>query len=217
MGRSGCSCRNLRHPARLVVLTGGPGAGKTAVLEVVRRSFCRHVLVLPESAGILFGGGFPRHATPSGHRAVQRGVFHVQRQLERLAIEEAEAGLILCDRGTLDGYAYWPPPREDYWSEVGTTHSAELARYSAVIHLRTPTSPDAYGRDNPLRIESLEEAAVIDARIAEYWGKHPHQYVVPSTTDFLTKAARALAILREQVPECCRHHVKPFLWDHIHE
>ena len=40
-----------------MVLTGGPGAGKTAVLEVVRRTFCEHVTVLPEAASILFMGG----------------------------------------------------------------------------------------------------------------------------------------------------------------
>ena len=206
MARTGCSCRNLRHPARLVVLTGGPGAGKTAVLEVVRRSFCRHVLVLPESAGILFGGGFPRHPTPAGHRAVQRAVFHVQRELERLAIEEAEAGLIVCDRGTLDGYAYWPPPREDYWSEVGTTHSAELARYSAVIHLRTPPLSNGYDNSNPLRIETAEEAAEIDERIADVWAPHPHRLEVEAAALFEDKLARAIALLRAEVPECCQPH-----------
>ena len=204
MGRSGCGCRNLPPPPRLVVLTGGAGAGKTAVLEVVRRSFCRHVLVLPESAGILFGGGFPRHPTPAGHRAVQRAVFHVQRQLERLAVEEAEAGLILCDRGTLDGYAYWPPPREDYWSEVGTTHSTELARYSAVIHLRTPPPNNGYDNSNPLRIETAQEAAEIDERIADVWAPHPHHVEVEAVALFEDKLARAIALLRAEIPECCR-------------
>ena len=115
-----------------------------------------------------------------------------------------------------DGAAYWSGPG-DLYSAVGTTLSQELGRYRTVIHLRTPTSPDAYGRENPLRIESLEEAAAIDGRIAEQWGKHPNRYLIDSTSDFLTKAARALAILREQVPECCRHHVKPFLWDHVYD
>lgn len=209
-----CDCV-ARHETRRVVLTGGPGAGKTAVLELIRLFFCVHVKTLPEAAGIVFGGRFPRNGRVEIQQAAQRAIFHVQRELESTADAE-NAAVVLCDRGTIDGAAYWNGPG-DLFSSVGTTLEQELARYHAVIHLRTPTSPDAYGRDNPLRIESLEEEAVIDARIAEYWGKHPHQYVVPSTTDFLTKAARALAILREQVPECCRHHVKPFLWDHIHE
>jgi len=39
----------------LVVLTGGPGAGKTAFLEIARRNFCEHIAVLPEAASIVFG------------------------------------------------------------------------------------------------------------------------------------------------------------------
>ena len=56
-----CTCGET-HPRRRIVLTGGPGAGKTAVLELVRLYFCRHVHVLPEAAGIVFSGGFPRDA-----------------------------------------------------------------------------------------------------------------------------------------------------------
>jgi rhodanese-related sulfurtransferase len=88
-----------------------------------------------------------------------------------------------------------------------------MARYDAVIHLRTPTSPEAYNRDNPLRIESMNEAAAIDVRIAEEWSEHPRRFVVEPTEDFLHKAARALALLRSEVPECCRHHVRRFFWD----
>jgi hypothetical protein len=47
------------HDARLVAVTGGPGAGKTAVLELAARSLCEHVAILLEAATIVFGGGFP--------------------------------------------------------------------------------------------------------------------------------------------------------------
>ena len=101
----------------------------------------------------------------------------------------------------------------DLFSAVGTSPAIELARYDAVIHLQTPTSPDAYNRDNPLRLESVEEAAAIDERIASQWSAHPNRFVVEPTDDFLHKAARALALLRGEVPECCRHHVRRFFWD----
>jgi hypothetical protein len=55
-----CSCAAVDHVPRLVVLTGGPGAGKTATLEVVQRELSRHVVVVPEAASILWKGGFPR-------------------------------------------------------------------------------------------------------------------------------------------------------------
>jgi broad-specificity NMP kinase len=38
-----------------MVLTGGPGAGKTAVLELLRHSLCDDVAILSEAAGIIFG------------------------------------------------------------------------------------------------------------------------------------------------------------------
>ena len=84
-----CDCPEP-HPARRIVLTGGPGAGKTAILELVRQSFCRHVQVLPEAAGILFAGGFPRGAAPELLRAVQRAIFFTQREL----VETTVAGRI---------------------------------------------------------------------------------------------------------------------------
>ena len=205
-----CDCRH-RHVPRRVVLTGGPGAGKTAVLELIRLFFCEHVKTLPEAAGIVFGGRFPRSDSPSLRQPAQRAIYHIQRELESVADTE-NAAVVLCDRGTVDCAAYWIG-EGDLFSSVGTTHAAEMARYDAVIHLRTPTSPDAYNRDNPLRIESIEEAAAIDVRLAAQWSEHPRRFVIEPTEDFLHKAARALALLRDEVPECCRHHVRKFFWD----
>ncbi len=107
-----CRCALTRHPARLMALTGGPGAGKTAVLELAARSFCRHVAVLPEAASIVFGGGFPRHDTEPGRKAAQRAIYRVQWEVERLVVEEGEVAVALCDRGTVDGGAYWPTHRK---------------------------------------------------------------------------------------------------------
>jgi predicted ATPase len=205
-----CDCRN-RHIPRRVVLTGGPGAGKTAVIELIRLFFCEHVKTLPEAAGIVFAGRFPRSDRPPLRQAAQRAIYHIQRELESVADTE-NAAVVLCDRGTVDCAAYWAG-EGDLFSAVGTTRSLELARYDAVIHLQTPTSPAAYNRDNPLRVESIEEAGVIDVQIATEWSAHPRRFVVEPTEDFLHKAARALALLRDEVPECCRHHVRRFFWD----
>lgn len=205
-----CDCAE-RHRTRRVVLTGGPGAGKTAILELIRLFFCEHVSTLPEAAGIVFGGRFPRSDRVDLRQAAQRAIYHVQRELESTA-DHANLAVLLCDRGTVDCSAYWAGPG-DLFAAVGTTREAELARYDAVIHLRTPTSPDEYNRNNPLRVESLEEAAAIDARIAAQWAGHPRRFFVEPTADFLNKAAHAMALLRNEVPGCCRHHVRTFLWD----
>jgi len=205
-----CDCHGV-HARQRVVLTGGPGAGKTAVLELIRLFFCAHVTTLPEAAGIVFAGRFPRSNRVALRQAAQRAIYHVQRELESVADADSHA-VVLCDRATVDCAAYWSGDG-DLYAAVGTTRAAEFARYDAVIHLRTPTSPGDYNHDNPLRIESAEEAAAIDARIAAEWTGHPRQFVVDATDDFLQKATKALSLLRQEVPECCRHHVKRFFWN----
>lgn len=198
-----CAC-SQQHARKRIVLTGGPGAGKTAVLELVRQYFCRHVVVLPEAAGIVFGGGFPRGSSAAERAPAQRAIYHVQRELEALADAREEPAIVLCDRGTVDGAAYWPGPGS-LWTAVGSTQQAELARYDAVIHLRTP-GVSGYNHQNPLRIETAAEAALIDQRIAEAWQEHPRRFVVESTGDFLQKVQRALELLRGELPACCGNH-----------
>ena len=200
-----CGCVDVHDPRR-VVLTGGPGAGKTAVLEMVRRSMCQHVHVLPEAASIVFGGGFPRDDDPICRRAAQRAIYHVQRELEVTGSAHNPA-IVLCDRGTIDGLAYWPGPAEEFWSAAGTTAEAELARYDSVIHLRTPAGGRGYNYANPVRTESASAAADIDAQILEVWSRHPQRHVVEATGEFLDKAAAVLTILHAELPECCGSHL----------
>jgi hypothetical protein len=177
------------------------------VLELVKQSFCPHVAVLAESAGIVFGGGFPRRADVKAAQAAQRAIFYVQRELEA-ASESQNPAVVLCDRGTVDGGAYWAG-RPDMWASLETTLQAQLARYSTVIHLRVPSIMEGYNNSNPLRVESAADAQRIDDRIAQLWVKHPRYFAVGPEATFLDKARRVLDILREEIPECCRHHVVP--------
>lgn len=195
-----CNCTRP-HKRKRIVLTGGPGAGKTAVLELARKHFCKHVMVLPEAAGILFSGGFPRTLVPNERAAAQRAIFHVQRELEAIADQRDELAVILCDRGTVDGAAYWPGP-ESMWEALGVERDEELARYDCVLHLRTPPSNN-YDNSNPLRIETPEEAVAIDERIVHAWDGHPHRIIIPSADGFLDKARVALDHLRTELPSCC--------------
>lgn len=201
---AGCEC-DRRHELRRVVLTGGPGAGKTAVLELVRATACRHVRVLPEAASVVFGGGFPRRDGFEERRAAQRAIFHVQRELEALG-EAEDAAILLCDRGTLDGLAYWPGDPSDLWAAVHSSPGAELERYAAVIHLRTPGAGQGYNHGNPIRTESADTAALIDGRITDIWSAHPRLTTIAASADFLTKAEAALEALRAELPGCCQQH-----------
>lgn len=198
-----CGC-TAQHQHVRIVLTGGPGAGKTAILELVRRSLCEHMAIVPEAAGVIFGGGFPRGEQVALRRAAQRAIYFVQRELEASA-EAQNAAIVLCDRGTVDGLAYWPGP-ESLWDSVQTTNELEYARYQAVLHLRTPNAK-GYNHDNPLRLETAEQARAIDARIADAWTGHPKRFVIDAEEDFLGKANRAVAVLRSLMPTCCSEHL----------
>lgn len=200
-----CSCKEP-HQGR-IVLTGGPGAGKTAVLELVRQSFCQHVAVLPESASILFGGGFPRKNADLYRRAAQRSIFYIQQQLE--GCFEGSNVVSLCDRGTVDGVAYWPGDPEELWRVMNTTRQEQLSRYDTVIHLRTPRADNGYNHKNILRTETAAEAAVIDERIVAAWEGHPRRFFVESSGLFMNKASDALVLIRAALPACCRLHPVP--------
>lgn len=206
VGSKTCSCKHQHHSTSLVAITGGPGSGKTAILEMALHSFCSHVGVLPESAGIVFGGGFPRHESDVAQRAAQRAIFHIQEQMEALTVGERRVAVALCDRGTVDGLAYWPGSEQEYWDQFDTTHEAQLARYRAVIHMRTPAAVQGYDQSNVLRIESAEQARALDEKIMDGWSRHPNRIVVESDDDFLTKARTALEFVRQTLPNCCRAH-----------
>jgi len=131
------------------------------VLEMACRYFCWHVTIAPESAGIVFGGGFPRPESLTGRRAAQRAIFHVQRELETIALASHQTAVVLCDRGTLDGLAHWPDTRQSFFEEFDIDDDEELSRYSAVVHVEVPAS--AWGHEkNPIRRESVKQTRRID-------------------------------------------------------
>jgi predicted ATPase len=181
---------------RFVVLTGGPGAGKTAVMEAARQIFAKEVAILPEAASIVYSGGFPRHPTPHSVRAAQRAIACVQAELEHFARDDRKAPVALCDRGIADGAAYWPEGAGSFFASIGMTAAQVFARYSTVIHLRTPTLAMGYDNSNPMRTETALEAAELDRRIERVWHGHPNRLVVPATETFTEKLEQVTALIR---------------------
>jgi hypothetical protein len=183
-------------PMKRVVFTGGPAAGKTAILDVLRRHLHDKVAVLPEAATTLFSGGFPRPHDADGKRLVQQAIFTVQRSLEGIfAIEHPERPHI-CDRGGLDGAAYWPGGLSRFLGAMSTTLDSEYRRYDAVIFLETSAfDPKIYPPENPHRVETPAQARSLDRSLRRIWQDHPRFFFVGHEVKFYEKVAACLLTL----------------------
>jgi predicted ATPase len=185
-----------------IVMTGGPGGGKTTAADLFRREIGARVVVVPESATMLFAGGFPRVTTPDARRSAQCAIYHVQKNLEDVQSALYPERVLLCDRGTIDGAAYWPDGNGTFFDAVGTTEAAELGRYDAVIFFETAAVGGiSIEGGNPARIESNDEAVEIDRRLREIWSRHPRFVVIPHTASFFKKITFALASLESLVAQ----------------
>jgi predicted ATPase len=191
-------------PCRFIVLTGGPGAGKTAVMGAARQIFGPKVAILPEAASIVYSGGFPRHPNPTSVRAAQRAICRVQEELERYVTEEGRALVALCDRGITDGAAYWPEGMDAFFPAIGLSRESVFARYHTVIHLRSPSAALGYNRDNPMRTETAEQAAEIDRRIEGAWSGHGNRFLVPATETFTEKLDHVTEMILAAMPPSFR-------------
>lgn len=194
---AGATTRRFR-----IVLSGGPGAGKTTAADLFRRELGERVVIVPESATILFGGGFPRSGKGDASRAAQRAVFHVQRNLEDVQASLYPDRVLLCDRGTVDGAAYWPDGEDDFFAAMGTTLAEELRRYDAVVFFETAAVGGiSIEGGNPVRIEAQSEAVALDTRLRRLWAHHPRFLLVPHMTSFFQKVTLGLSLLQSLVAQ----------------
>ncbi|TFH14237.1 MAG: hypothetical protein E4H05_09745 [Acidimicrobiales bacterium] len=183
-----------------VVLTGGPGGGKTTAADLFRREIGDRVIVVPEAATLLFSGGFPRPTQSDAQRSAQCAIYQVQRGLEDIQATQYPDRILLCDRGTVDGGAYWPDGAADFYDTVGSTHDDELARYDAVLFFETAALGDhGFESENRYRTESQQQAIELDHRLRALWSPHPHFTVIPHTASFFRKMTIGLGLLESLI------------------
>ncbi|MCK6504606.1 ATP-binding protein [Myxococcota bacterium] len=178
-----------------IVLTGGPGGGKTTAADLFRREIGDRVVVVPEAATMLFSGGFPRVSEPDAAMAAQRAIFHVQRNLEDLQAARFPGRVLLCDRGTVDGAAYWPGEPDGFFAAVGTSLQEQLDRYDAVIFFESAAAGgmEVVEGGNLVRTEGIEQARALDQALRKLWSPHPRFVLVPHNRSFFKKITYGLA------------------------
>lgn len=178
-----------------IAITGGPSGGKTTLIETLVKNLGKRVSVVPEAATILYKGGFPRKKTVSSIQHTQVAIYHTQQQLEEIISIEHSASYVICDRGSLDGLAYWPGDSNAYLEKLNTTAQREAARYNWVLHLDT-ASKDFYDGESIIRTESHHEAVELNIKILTAWSVHPQRIIIPHYNDFLHKMTVCVNIIK---------------------
>ncbi len=179
----------MKTDIKKIVLTGGPCAGKTSVVELLKQELAGQVLFAPEVATMLLSGGFPLPGRDLAwsldwQASFQQAVITTQLSLEEVyEITAQQKGIktIVFDRGLLDSAAYLPGRQKQLTSDFGLDCGLALKRYHQVIHLESlaVSAPGLYGQTgNESRFESLEQAANLDSAIKEAWTGHENHLLV---------------------------------------
>lgn len=195
------------HP--VVVLTGGPGGGKSTLIDDLRKNSqwaAGRFTCLPEAVQ------YARFCQISpDEKLFQRMVVHLQVGLEDgmlRALEPAGPRLILCHRGSLDPLAFWRLrgwPGAEFYAYTGMSREEHYRRYAAVIHLVTAADgvPREYTRwPQAHRPEEPQEAVQLDRWLEEAWGGHPAYYRLDNLgMDWPAKSRKAQEILEQVVKD----------------
>lgn len=193
--------------AATIVLTGGPCSGKTTVLRAIAEEFRGQVVLVPEVATLLLSGGFPTPGkdvewSEEWQAAFQAAVLPLQRSIEdayALMAKGNGAGLLVCDRGVLDGAAYTPGGVEEFCRRYGVDAGEAVGRYTAVIHLESlaTSAPEKYGRGgNDQRFEPLERAQALEQATRAAWETHPRRVLIEGRPGIEAKVAEVIGIVR---------------------
>lgn len=184
----------------VVVLTGGPGGGKSTLMRELHMEdrHARRWLLVPEAAPLLFQAGLDAH-----EKSFQRAVVRLQIALEDACAEAARPGQVLvCHRGTLDPLAYWLRngwEEKEFFLLTQRSHEEHFRRYHGIIHLQTAAiGAEAHYRRWPdaHRPETCEQAVEIDVLCARAWSGHRRYAMVDNTgRDWLAKAQTARDLL----------------------
>lgn len=197
---------SARQPTK-IVLTGAPGSGKSTIVRELARRHPDTFVVIPEAATQYYTAlGFRwNQLTIEQQREAQRGIYHLQIEQEARLAQFHPEKIFLLDRGTIDGAAYWPDGPAAYWEDLGSTETAEIARYAMVIVLESSAAIGLYDGDASNRVRFEDAAAALENAklLAALWAAHPRVHLVSAYHDLEQKVA-AVEMLVKQAAAAAR-------------
>ncbi|HEX8325230.1 MAG TPA: AAA family ATPase [Tepidisphaeraceae bacterium] len=184
---------------KTIVLTGGPGAGKTVVTTALLARHPDRLVLVPEAATAVYLKLDTRwdRLDTDGRRRVQTLMYEHQLDQEARYAADHPGKILLLDRGTIDGAAYWPDGADQFWPAVKTTLPDELARYDAVLWLETAAALGIYdgAASNVVRFEDASAAVDSGRRLLDLWQPHPHLHHVGAFARVEDKVAAVVEIV----------------------
>lgn len=196
---------NRRRQMKKIVITGGPCAGKTTVVNALKDRLNEEAVFVPECATLILSGGFPpppaqrflgNEQFNSWMRHFQSAVYHTQLALEDLAVAEARLerkSLMICDRGMIDIAAYHPENTSGFTSQFDITINTLQRRYNLVIFLESLAvgKPDLFGKiGNEHRYESLGDAKRVNQLTFDVWKLRNNFHCISSIIPLEEKIAQ---------------------------
>jgi CYTH domain-containing protein len=206
------SSSRLLEPVYMVVLTGGPCSGKTSSMAYLTERLSDYgymVFIIPETATLITNNGIDRRKMDRPKQVVlyEEAILDMQLAFEETYLRAVtqifpqRKKVMLLDRGVMDIKAFMPP--EDFNKMLRRKGLNEMRlrdRYHGVVHLVTAAdgAREYYtGENNCARLETAEEAALIDGKIKESWLGHPHFKIIDSRTDFQSKMKQTFSAISE--------------------
>ena len=184
---------------RKIVITGGPGSGKTVITHRLADQDPARFIAVPEAATQVYDQLNTRwdRLDLAGRHDAQRRMYELQLEQEARLAEAHPDKVLLLDRGTIDGAAYWPEGAEPFWRDRNTTLAAELMRYDAVILLETSAAIGLYDGDesNFCRFEDPAAAIASGERLRQLWSGHPHLHFVAAYQKIEEKLAAVGSVI----------------------
>lgn len=182
-----------------IILTGGPGGGKSTLMEELRRE--GRFLFLPEAIFTVGGVGIPP-SQKQFQRLMVRAQWGLEDALTQTLLPDDDR-LVLCHRGSLDPLAYWLTrgwEEEEFFSFTCTHREEHYQRYAVVIHLVTAAdgAAHAYKRyPEAHRPETVEESIRLDRLLGQVWQGHPRYYRMDNIgVTWEEKSSKAKQIIR---------------------